>query len=122
MLKVGLDASILTGVPVSGGPQVEISNTNDRKVKYNGSSDYVFAYRVAKIQLRKDGDVKGYDDFTKEALFNTDEANEDRVDSSVGDWVMNEIIISSEELEGSEILSGIDENEEEVVLVISKPR
>lgn len=59
MLKVGLDATILTGVPVSGGPQVEMSNTNDRKVKYNGNSDYVFAYRVAKIQLRKDGSVKG---------------------------------------------------------------
>ncbi|KAH6670620.1 hypothetical protein B0J14DRAFT_429166, partial [Halenospora varia] len=58
MLKVGLDATMLTGVPISGGPAVETGKMKEREVGFGGGSDYVFAYRVVKIVLSRDGGVK----------------------------------------------------------------
>lgn len=58
VLKAGLDATMLIGVPVSGGPQIERRSAKERGATFEHGSDYVFAYRVIKIWLKKDGNVK----------------------------------------------------------------
>jgi hypothetical protein len=123
MLKVGLDATMLTGVPVSAGPKIETSRSKERVVKFDNSSDYVFAYRVVKIQLRKGGDIKGHEDFVKEALFGVDEGGTGSKERELaaGDWDVEELVDTSEELQGSNTIPEVYEDEEDVVVVVVKP-
>lgn len=119
MLKVGVDATMLTGVPLSAGPKIETSSSKEREVKFDNSSDYVFAYRVVKIQLRKGGDVKGHKDFVKGSLFSVDEGKTgSKEDLSAEDWDVEELVDTSEELKGSNTIPEVYEDEEDVVVVV----
>lgn len=122
MLKVGVDMTALTAVPVSGGPKMETSRTNERQVKFDGSSDYVFAYRVSKIRLRKDGKVKAQEDFNKGALFGVDEGDSGRVeDLAAGDWDVEELVSTSQELQGGNNVSEVYEDGEDAIGVVVEP-
>ena len=119
-LKVGLDATLLTGVPVSGGPRIETSSTKGREVKFDDGSDYVFAYRVVKIQLGKGGHVKEHKDFTKGALFSTDDGTSNEEDLASGDWAVEDLVATSEELQGYDVVCEVHEDGEDIVAVIVK--
>lgn len=43
------------GVPVEGGPSVEVTRTREEGVSFEGSSDFVIAVRVEKIMVDKTG-------------------------------------------------------------------
>jgi hypothetical protein len=118
MLKAGLDATMLTGVPVSGGPQIETSSTKEQEVKFDNGSDYVFAYRVVKIQFSKDGNVKGHKDFIKGALFGTDEGTSNKEDLGAEDWSVEGLVATSEELQGNDIVSEVYEDGGDVVVIV----
>ncbi|KAF8849891.1 hypothetical protein BDZ45DRAFT_809578 [Acephala macrosclerotiorum] len=113
MLKVGFDGTTLTGVPISGGPKVETNSTKEREVKFDNGSDYVFAYRVVKIQLSEDGNVKGHKDYVKGALFGTDEGTNSKKDL-VG-WGMEQLIAASEELQNNAVVSEAYEDGQTVI-------
>lgn len=55
---VGVDLVTFTGAPVTAGPGVDFSNTKTEKYGFEGSSDFVYAYRVCEIHYRKDVYVK----------------------------------------------------------------
>lgn len=58
ILRVGVDATVL-GVPASAGPEVEFATTTTRTVSQGTSADkIVFAYRVVRIQLKSNGQVR----------------------------------------------------------------
>jgi hypothetical protein len=118
LLKVGLDATMLTAVPISAGPQIETSSTKEREVKFDNGSDYVFAYRVVKIKLSMDGKVKGHEDFIKGAFFGTDEGTSNMNDLVAEDWGAEELVATSEELQGSNIVSDVYEDGEDVVVIV----
>ncbi|RSL76624.1 hypothetical protein CEP51_009796 [Fusarium floridanum] len=52
---VEVDATIWTGgaVPIGGGPGVETEVGNKTSTKWEGSSDFVFAFRVSKVRVGK---------------------------------------------------------------------
>lgn len=75
---VGLDLAA-TGVPVSVGPSVEISSSSRDTVSFEGSSDFVFAFRVRRIRLKASGIVL-QDDYNRGALFGNSSDDEDEAD------------------------------------------
>jgi hypothetical protein len=119
MIKVGFDGTTLTGVPISGGPKFETNNTKEREVKFDNGSDYVFAYRVVKIQLSGDGNVKGHKDYVKGALFGTDEGTNSK--KGLVGWGMEELIAASEELQNNAVVSEAYEDGQTVVVAFEKP-
>lgn len=62
-----VDATIWTGgaVPVGGGPGVEGEVGNKVSTKWEGSSDFVFAFRVSKVRV---GEVVSEEDYRKGAM------------------------------------------------------
>lgn len=76
-LKVSLDGT-LTGAPVSLGPEVEANTKGREGFAFEGSSDFVFAFRVRKIKLTRKGEMRGHDDHTKGALFDAEIVAVDR--------------------------------------------
>jgi hypothetical protein len=122
MLKVSVGATALTGVPVSGWPKIDTSNTKERGVRFESSSDYVFAYRVVKIQLNKDSSVKRYEDYNKGAFFFVDEEKPVGEGDLVSeDWDVEELVATSEEFQGSNTVSEVYEDEEDVVVLVVNP-
>jgi hypothetical protein len=57
-LKVAFDATV-AGVPLETIPEVDLAIANNRIISHGPSTNrIVFAYRVIKIKLRRDGEVK----------------------------------------------------------------
>jgi len=52
-LRLGVDATPFSGVPVSGGPAVGADRVLGRQIAFGGSSDFVFAYRLRRIIVGK---------------------------------------------------------------------
>ena len=121
MLRVGLDATALTGVPISAGPGIQTLGRKERHVDFDGGSDYVFAYRVLKIRLRRDGSVKRLESFNKGALFGIDEDNGTQEELNTSFWTIEELDAASEELQGNDIVSQCDEDGQDAVAVVVKP-
>lgn len=60
-----------SGVPVSGGPGIS-GKRNDRNItSFEGSSDFVFAYRLRKVITHRSGDMS-IADYTKGAMFGSE--------------------------------------------------
>ncbi|KAF8856771.1 hypothetical protein BDZ45DRAFT_803907 [Acephala macrosclerotiorum] len=57
-VKVGADALPFTGVPVQGGPAFKIDNALGARFQFDGSSDFVFAYRLLRIIPKPHGVFK----------------------------------------------------------------
>ncbi|KAK7190285.1 hypothetical protein DPSP01_006811 [Paraphaeosphaeria sporulosa] len=56
-LSVGVDATVF-GITVEAGLELEVK-VSERSVAYRGSTNrIVFAYRVVRIKLKRDGEVK----------------------------------------------------------------
>lgn len=73
--KVGVDLTALAA-PVTLGPEGSLKRTRERSVKWAGSTDYIFAYRLVKIRCKKGGNF-GIDDCNKGAVFGRDDEDDD---------------------------------------------
>jgi hypothetical protein len=62
------DAAPWTGVPVGGGPEVSATKAKAKDVAWDGGSDFVFAFRVRKVVVKRSNDVGSETDYTKGAL------------------------------------------------------
>jgi hypothetical protein len=71
--KVGahVDGTIVSGgmVPVGGGPEVRRGRATKTAVAWEGSSDFVFAYKVSEVQVNKLGEVTREREYTKGAMY-----------------------------------------------------
>lgn len=52
---IEVDASIVGGTPVSLGPEAQVERKKSEGISWDGSSDFVFAYRVQSITLSRSG-------------------------------------------------------------------
>lgn len=68
-LAVEVDGTVWSGgaVPVGGGPGIEGKTTTSQGTKWEASGDFVFAFRVSKVVVKKTGDV-GEEEFRKGAM------------------------------------------------------
>jgi hypothetical protein len=68
-LGVDLDSSLLGGIPVGGRPEIYGKVGNEKQVSWEGSGDFVFAFRVRRVKVSRDGEVRSDEDYTKGANF-----------------------------------------------------
>lgn len=66
-----VDGTVLSGgmVPVGGGPEVRRGKATKNAVSWEGSSDFVFAYKLSEVRVSKSGEVKREREYTKGALY-----------------------------------------------------
>ncbi|EWZ81465.1 hypothetical protein FOWG_14468 [Fusarium oxysporum f. sp. lycopersici MN25] len=67
-LSVEVDGTILSGgtVPIGGGPGIEGKAGTSQGTKWEGGN-FVFAFRVSKVRVKKTGKIKSEDQYTKGA-------------------------------------------------------
>ncbi|KAI9928628.1 hypothetical protein MW887_001843 [Aspergillus wentii] len=70
----GLDGSA-TGLPISAGPQVDISRGDVEEAQFEHSSPFVFAYRVVEVRVDGKKGVRGRE-YAKGALFGVGDRKE----------------------------------------------
>lgn len=71
--SVGVDLTSITGAPVTLGPQASFIRESSTSTTFSGSSDFVFAYRLRKINKRRSHVVTGSKDYVRGAVHNLDE-------------------------------------------------
>lgn len=68
-LGIDVDGNLFSGIPIGGGPEISGKAEAQSQVSWEGSSDFVFAFRVRRVKVSKDGEVKSEEDYTKGANF-----------------------------------------------------
>ncbi|KAJ4003172.1 hypothetical protein NW752_011654 [Fusarium irregulare] len=58
-VAVEVDGTVWSGgsVPIGGGPGIESKTTESQGTKWEGSGDFVFAFRVSKVVVKKSGEI-----------------------------------------------------------------
>lgn len=58
-IAVEVDGTVWSGgsVPIGGGPGIESKTTDSQETKWEGSGDFVFAFRVSKVVVKKTGEI-----------------------------------------------------------------
>jgi len=77
-LGVEVDGTVWSGgaVPVGGGPEVSAAVSRTRGTAWEGSSDFVLAYRARRVKVGKKGVVRKDEDYTTGAMLGHDEVVE----------------------------------------------
>jgi hypothetical protein len=126
MLSVGVDATAWTGVPVSAGPEGEWARSEGKREESVREDEFVFAYRVREIKVRRKGGVKAHRGYDRGALFNTEKKREKKREKEeaievevvgLGDDVDDE----GEGLETMEVLQDSYDGEQEECVVYVVP-
>jgi hypothetical protein len=86
-----VDGTVLSGgmAPVGGGPEVRHGKETKNVVSWEGSTDFVFAFKVSEVRVSKSGEVKRERDYTKGALY------EDRPEKVVATALESSIVDGS---------------------------
>ncbi|KAF4960852.1 hypothetical protein FGADI_685 [Fusarium gaditjirri] len=71
-LAVEVDGTVWSGgvVPVGGGPGIEGKTTTSQGTKWEASGDFVFAFRVSKVVVKKTGELNE-EEFRKGAMMDS---------------------------------------------------
>jgi hypothetical protein len=75
-IHAGIDLSAWTGVPVALGPEVEWTKKESTTESGEREGDFVFAFRVREIRVKRKGGVKTHKIYDKGALFSTEKKAE----------------------------------------------
>jgi len=69
VLGVQVDGTAISGgtVPVGGGPEICAGRKSKFNVSWDGSTDFVLAYKVSKVKVDKQGKVKEEKEYLKGA-------------------------------------------------------
>jgi hypothetical protein len=125
-LAVEVDGTLWSGgtVPVGGGPEAEVSITQNTGQKWEGSGDFVLAFRVRRVMVSpKTNEVTQDEDYTRGAMLGDEVKGKEenklvivgeedvQVSNAVGEWETVTV------MEGEEIVAvgvpNLDEEEEE---------
>jgi hypothetical protein len=71
-IHAGVDATAWAGIPISVGPEGKWKRKNAVTESRIRAEEFVFAYRVREIRIKKNGGVKAHKLYDKGALFNTE--------------------------------------------------
>ena len=113
-----VDGTVLSGglAPVGGGPEVRRGKETKNAVSWEGSTDFVFAYKVSEVRVSKSGEVKRERDYTKGALY------EDRAEVDMADSLALSIAeVPALESQHSYKTEAVEENDVVVTYGISIP-
>jgi hypothetical protein len=86
-IHAGVDATVLTGVPISGGPegiceaQEKIDECSERE------EEYVFAFQLCEVKVKRDGTIRTFKRHDKGALFSVDDDGNELDESTEPDKV-----------------------------------
>lgn len=69
ILGVDVDGTLLGGIPIAGGPEISGKREDKQQASWDGSSDFVFAFRVRRVKVSKHNEVKSDEDYTRGANF-----------------------------------------------------
>jgi len=105
-LSVSVDRTLMVA-PGSVGPKLEAEIKKEDGVEFGGSDDFVFAYRLGRIKVRKTGEAEE-DDHNEGALFGVPEAEDDKEKEK------EKVAFRVTEVEGDEAVAG-EFGEEEIV-------
>lgn len=102
-LKLGVDAGPFTGAPVQGGPTFKIMDARGEMFQFQGSSDFVFAYRLLRIIPKPKGvfKVKRHEKGA-ETLGNEDHYVEDKAHEDEPTFEEMDVDITAVELDNSD--------------------
>jgi hypothetical protein len=67
-LSVGVDGTALT-VPVDAGPELEVQREKGYEVSWSTSDDFVFAYRLSRLKLKRKTQEAEEEEYNKGALY-----------------------------------------------------
>lgn len=69
-LDLSIDAAVVgLPVPASVGPSVVFSSGSNESVSFEGSDDFVFAFRVQKLRMKRREESVRQEDYAKGAMF-----------------------------------------------------
>jgi len=104
-LGVELNGTIWGGgtVPIGGGSEVEGKKERKEGTSWDASSDFVFAFRVRKIGVKKTGAVKKDEDYRTGAMLGNEIENGDIEELSFEEGDPD---VESEGCEGEELIEG----------------
>jgi len=71
-IHAGVDATAWAGIPISVGPEGKWKRKNATIESSIRTEEFVFAYRVREIRVKRKGGVKAHKVYDKGALFNTE--------------------------------------------------
>jgi hypothetical protein len=79
MLRAQVDGTILSGgmVPVGGGHEVRGGRAKKLKISWMGSSDFVLAFKVSKVYVTPNGEVKKEKEYLKGAFLELSREDEE---------------------------------------------
>lgn len=107
-MKVGLDG-ILTGAPVSLGPEVTLNKQDGESHSFEGSSDFVFAFRMKQIVVHK-RQVVSSDDYVRGALYDVYDSTTEEMQDEFVSFLRVEDYRGAQAEHGSElVMDGDDE-------------
>jgi hypothetical protein len=118
-LSVGLDGTGVA-VPVEAGPEFEVQRSREEGVEWGGSDDFVFAYRVSRVKVKKRSGEVVEEGYTKGALFGLKEDKDGNVVVGGGGFEIDEVegdAAIAEEF-GEEELVDVEDDEEECVCML----
>lgn len=122
-VHAGVDATAWAGVPISVGPEGKWKRKQVTKTGSEREEEFVFAFRVREIRVKRKGGVKTHKLYDKGALFNTDQkleevVLEDEVEvEGLGEEADGEEF-GLESKESKQILGDMDEQEEDCICVL----
>ncbi|CAN9180250.1 unnamed protein product [Alternaria alternata] len=125
-VHAGVDAAAWAGVPsgLSFGPEGNWKRKAETKESSRTADDFVFAYRIREIKVRRKGGVKADKLYDKGALFDMEKKRktEDMYEVEV-DGLGDEPDVDDVDLENMEVRQKIGDEgeEEEVVCVLPEP-
>jgi hypothetical protein len=119
VLHAGVDATAWTGVPISVGPEGRWVRSEESSEESTRDEEFVFAYRVREIKVRRKGGVKAHRAYDKGALFNTHKKKKEEEEVEVEFVGLDDEIEDSEGLETREVTQADDNGEQaECVCVV----
>ena len=94
-VSIGLDGTALAA-PVEVGPEVEIQRERGEAVEWNTEDDFVFAYRLSKIKVKRRAEKIREEEYVKGALYDAETAK---------DGVVEPSLFEIDEIEGDEAIA-----------------
>jgi hypothetical protein len=107
-VHAGVDATAWAGIPISVGPEGKWQRKSATTKSSVRTEEFVFAYRVREIRVRKKGGVKAHKVYDKGALFDT------QIKRVVVDEVEVELLGLGEDVDGKEFGMDVKECEDGV--------
>jgi hypothetical protein len=106
-LSAGVDLGLRGGPPVAPGGEVQGRLENGEEIAFSHDKEFVFAFRVRKVRIRRSGSVV-QDDYNRHSLFGVDDDDEPREDGLIVEG-LEDADAGSEDFHVESVIDGNDQ-------------